>query len=157
MVIAPRRYELIVLVSGSTMIALKLRVLAGHSLRAGQARSAFDPKRTVAPAMFQNRKLNGGRVFAIIPRRQFGRVAQAEPVPLKYRAFISYGHADVTWARWLHRAIETFRIDKDLASREKIARTEGGVHVSQRSYSRIRGGAVGRFIVRLRTSGFISG
>ena len=81
----------------------------------------------------------------------------AEPASFKYRAFISYSHADTTWARWLYRALETFRIDKELASREKIARTEGGIHVSQRSYSRIRGGAVGRFIVRLRTSGVISG
>jgi tetratricopeptide (TPR) repeat protein len=42
----------------------------------------------------------------------------AEPVPFKYRAFISYSHADTTWAKWLHRALESFRIDKDLAGRE---------------------------------------
>lgn len=29
-----------------------------------------------------------------------------------YEAFISYSHADETWARWLHRAIETYRIPK---------------------------------------------
>lgn len=69
----------------------------------------------------------------------------------------SYSHADTTWARWLLRALETFRIDKCLTSREKIAGTEGEVHVSQRSHSRVRGGAVGRFIGGLRTSGFISG
>ena len=41
----------------------------------------------------------------------------AEPVALKYRAFISYSHADTAEAKWLHRALETFRIDKDLAGR----------------------------------------
>ncbi|MEM7193033.1 MAG: toll/interleukin-1 receptor domain-containing protein, partial [Pseudomonadota bacterium] len=35
----------------------------------------------------------------------------------KYRAFISYSHADSRWAKWLHRALESFRIDKDLAER----------------------------------------
>ncbi len=42
---------------------------------------------------------------------------------LKYRAFISYSHADTGWARWLHRALESFRIDKDLAGRETPAGT----------------------------------
>jgi hypothetical protein len=40
------------------------------------------------------------------------------PVPLKYRAFISYSHADTGWARWLHRGLESFVIDPDLAGRE---------------------------------------
>jgi hypothetical protein len=42
----------------------------------------------------------------------------AEPVALKYRAFISYSHADSTWTKWLHRALEGFRVDKDLVGRE---------------------------------------
>jgi len=42
----------------------------------------------------------------------------SEPVSLKYRAFISYSHADTGWAKWLHRGLETFHIDKDLAGRE---------------------------------------
>jgi formylglycine-generating enzyme required for sulfatase activity len=42
----------------------------------------------------------------------------AEPVPLKYRAFISYSHADTNWAKWLQRGLEAFKIDKDLAGRE---------------------------------------
>jgi formylglycine-generating enzyme required for sulfatase activity len=42
----------------------------------------------------------------------------AEPVPLKYRAFISYSHQDTTWAKWLQRGLEGFKIDKDLAGRE---------------------------------------
>lgn len=41
----------------------------------------------------------------------------AEPVPLKYRAFISYSHADMASAKWLHRALESFSIDKDLVGR----------------------------------------
>ena len=41
----------------------------------------------------------------------------SEPIPLKYRAFISYSHADTDWAKWLHRALESFPIGKDLAGR----------------------------------------
>ncbi len=44
--------------------------------------------------------------------------AMAEPAAFKYRAFISYSHADTAWAKWLHRALESFAIDKDLAGRE---------------------------------------
>ena len=47
----------------------------------------------------------------------------AETVAFKYRAFISYSHADTKWAKWLHRGLESFRIDKDLAGRE----TEVGI------------------------------
>jgi tetratricopeptide (TPR) repeat protein len=36
----------------------------------------------------------------------------------KYRAFISYSHADEAWARWLHRALETYRIPRRLVGRE---------------------------------------
>jgi tetratricopeptide (TPR) repeat protein len=42
----------------------------------------------------------------------------AEPLALRYRAFISYSHADTSWAKWLHRALESFRIDRDLVGRE---------------------------------------
>jgi RND family efflux transporter MFP subunit len=48
-----------------------------------------------------------------------------EPASFKYRAFISNSHADTTWPRWLHRALETFRIDKDLFGRKRNARTGG--------------------------------
>jgi tetratricopeptide (TPR) repeat protein len=41
-----------------------------------------------------------------------------EPVALKYRALISYSHADTAQAKWLHRGLESFRIDGDLAGRE---------------------------------------
>ena len=46
-----------------------------------------------------------------------------EPVALKYRAFISYSHADTSSAKWLHRGLEGFRIDKDLVDRETTAGT----------------------------------
>ena len=32
----------------------------------------------------------------------------------KYRAFISYSHADEKWARWLHRSLETYRVPRRL-------------------------------------------
>ena len=41
----------------------------------------------------------------------------AEPTAFKYRAFLSYSHADTVWAKWLHRSLEGFRIDKDLVGR----------------------------------------
>jgi tetratricopeptide (TPR) repeat protein len=44
-----------------------------------------------------------------------------EPVALKYRAFISYSHADASWAKWLHQGLEGFRVDKDLVGRETAA------------------------------------
>src|SRR3990170_2307871 len=47
----------------------------------------------------------------------------AEAIALKYRAFISYSHADTASAKWLHRALEGFRIDKDLAGRETATGT----------------------------------
>src|SRR3989304_3038360 len=47
----------------------------------------------------------------------------SEPAPPKHRAFISYSHADTSWARWLHRGLEGFRIDKDLVGRETATGT----------------------------------
>jgi hypothetical protein len=38
-------------------------------------------------------------------------------VPFKYRAFLSYSHRDTAWAKWLHRRLEAYRIDKDLVGR----------------------------------------
>ena len=42
----------------------------------------------------------------------------ADVATLKYRAFLSYGHADASWAKWLHGRLESFRFDKDLIGRE---------------------------------------
>jgi tetratricopeptide (TPR) repeat protein len=36
----------------------------------------------------------------------------------RYRAFISYSHADEAWAKWLHRALETYRVPKRLVGRQ---------------------------------------
>lgn len=36
----------------------------------------------------------------------------------KYRAFLSYSHRDTAWAKWLHKALEGYRVDKDLVGRE---------------------------------------
>lgn len=36
----------------------------------------------------------------------------------RYWAFLSYSHQDGRWARWLHRQLETARIDKDLIGRD---------------------------------------
>lgn len=33
---------------------------------------------------------------------------------MRYRAFISYSHADARWAAWLHRALETYRVPRRL-------------------------------------------
>lgn len=32
----------------------------------------------------------------------------------RYRAFVSYSHRDAGWSRWLHRALETYRLPKAL-------------------------------------------
>src|SRR5262249_42982355 len=42
---------------------------------------------------------------------------------LKYRAFVSYSHVDMTWARWLQSRLEDFRIDNDLVGRETATGT----------------------------------
>jgi hypothetical protein len=43
---------------------------------------------------------------------------QARAAAYKYRAFLSYSHRDMAWAKWLHRALEVYRIDRDLVGRE---------------------------------------
>src|SRR4051794_10548223 len=55
-------------------------------------------------------------VVARQPSERMGAPVPA-PVDLRYRAFLSYAHADARWAKWLHGQLEAFRIDKDLASR----------------------------------------
>ena len=54
--------------------------------------------------------------------RSSQRGSQVERVSsFKYRAFISYSHRDKAWARWLHNALEGYRIDRDLVGRESSA------------------------------------
>ena len=40
-----------------------------------------------------------------------------EPVTYKFRAFLSYSHRDTAFAKWLHAALESYRIDKELVGR----------------------------------------
>jgi hypothetical protein len=46
------------------------------------------------------------------------RALPREMPTFKYRAFLSYSHRDAAWAKWLHRALEAYSIDKDLVGRE---------------------------------------
>ncbi len=41
-----------------------------------------------------------------------------DSVSKSYAAFISYSHADARAAKWLHKALEGFAIDRDLSGRE---------------------------------------
>lgn len=42
----------------------------------------------------------------------------AETAAIKYRAFLSYSHRDKAWGKWLHSALEGYRIGKDMVGRE---------------------------------------
>jgi hypothetical protein len=42
----------------------------------------------------------------------------AEAIQFQYRAFLSYSHRDKSWAKWLHTALQNYRIDKDLVGHE---------------------------------------
>ena len=44
-----------------------------------------------------------------------------EPAMFKYRAFLSYSHADTKRAKWLHSRLESFPIDKELVGRVTAA------------------------------------
>lgn len=44
-----------------------------------------------------------------------------EPVTeFRYKAFLSYGHEDRHWARWLHRALETYRVPSRLVGSDGL-------------------------------------
>jgi tetratricopeptide (TPR) repeat protein len=38
-----------------------------------------------------------------------------------YKAFISYNHADVRWAQWIHRALERYRVPARLVAQHRLA------------------------------------
>ena len=46
---------------------------------------------------------------------------QPEQLPdgFAYRAFLSYSHRDTASGKWLHAALEGYRIDKDLATQKQ--------------------------------------
>ncbi|MEP7098078.1 MAG: toll/interleukin-1 receptor domain-containing protein [Dokdonella sp.] len=41
----------------------------------------------------------------------------------QYRAFISYSHQDKSWADWLHKALETYRVPRRLVGQTTAAGT----------------------------------
>lgn len=45
----------------------------------------------------------------------------SEEATYKYWAFISYSHRDEKWGKWLHRALETYRVPKRLVGRDTPA------------------------------------
>jgi eukaryotic-like serine/threonine-protein kinase len=47
----------------------------------------------------------------------------AAPSSLHYRAFICYSHRDQRWARWLHRALESYRVPRRLVGETTEAGT----------------------------------
>jgi len=42
---------------------------------------------------------------------------------LRYRAFISYSHKDEAWAAWLHRALESYRVPRNLVGGKTVIGT----------------------------------
>jgi eukaryotic-like serine/threonine-protein kinase len=51
-------------------------------------------------------------------------MAQPPTVPaFRYRAFISYSHQDTSWADWLHKALESYRIPSRLVGQQTAAGT----------------------------------
>jgi eukaryotic-like serine/threonine-protein kinase len=48
-------------------------------------------------------------------------VIVADPIAIKYRAFLSYSHRDQAWGEWLHKALEGTHIDKDLVGQQTPA------------------------------------
>ncbi|HEX4871894.1 MAG TPA: TIR domain-containing protein [Nevskiaceae bacterium] len=51
-------------------------------------------------------------------RTESGAASASARPAARYWAFISYSHADEAWARWLHRALETYRVPARLVGRE---------------------------------------
>ena len=48
-------------------------------------------------------------------------IPPATATSFKYRAFISYSHQDQIWARWLHKALETYRVPSRLVGTSTAA------------------------------------
>jgi hypothetical protein len=49
--------------------------------------------------------------------RRADRASPAAPPGLAFWAFISYSHVDEVWAKWLHQALERYRLPKMLVGR----------------------------------------
>src|SRR3989442_7058538 len=54
-------------------------------------------------------------------RESVAETPATETTAIKYRAFLSYSHRDKAWGKWLHGALEGYRIDKDLVGRDTPA------------------------------------
>ena len=55
------------------------------------------------------------------------------PGSMRFRAFLSYSHADAQWARWLLRRLETYRVPSRLVgTRGATARSGPAWHVVPR-------------------------
>src|SRR5665647_743275 len=50
-------------------------------------------------------------------------VAHEPDAGFRYWAFISYSHQDKSWGRWLHRALETYRVPQRLVGMPVAAGT----------------------------------
>ena len=61
--------------------------------------------------------MSAGHLIAITSRFPFKRYFEGAGVAgitsFKYRAFLSYSHSDIRWAKWLHSRLEAFRFDND--------------------------------------------
>ena len=57
--------------------------------------------------------VSAGTDIARMATRSIGGMLTEQTTP-RYRAFISYSHADMAFARWLHRAIENYRVPSQL-------------------------------------------
>jgi hypothetical protein len=53
--------------------------------------------------------------------REEGSHGDEPTAAIRYRAFLSYSHRDIAWGKWLHGALEGYRIDKDLVRHETPA------------------------------------
>src|SRR5688572_13154120 len=49
-----------------------------------------------------------------VPRTMGVNRMDQTSVPMRFRAFLSYSHADAEWARWLLRRLETYRVPSRL-------------------------------------------
>ncbi len=58
------------------------------------------------------------RTEANLPESQDPATDSDAPKKYRYRAFISYSHADEAWARWLHKSLETWRVPPRLVGTE---------------------------------------
>ena len=53
-------------------------------------------------------------LFRLTPSVSGGRAMAYGAASFRYRAFLSYSHQDEAWARWLHKALETYRVPSRL-------------------------------------------